>query len=544
MDSQRFTCVDGDNLDTETACRLIVGCVAPRPVAWITSIDEQGRVNAAPFSSYNYVATSPPMVAINIAARATGGATKDTARNIVRSREFLINVASEYNMELMHRSAQEFAPDVSEIEELGIPLLQSRHVKPPRIAISPVQMECRLDQVIVLGRGVNTLYIAEVVAFHLSSEVYDGQRVDTARMRPIARLGGPADTLARGLAHQLQARLQQPVIVDSKAGGAASIGTGFVARAKPDGYTLLMGTSAGHAVTPLMQHIAYDGIADFAFIAVVANQPNVLVVNPDLGVDSLQGLIALAKKQPGKLNYASAGTGGATHLGAEAFLQRAQIRITHVPYGGAAPALKDLLGGQVQVGMLNLGATQAFIEQESSRRWPTVARSARRCCRRLLFNAVTACSSMTSAGMAAVFPAANTSIKTAVLQPATASTPAHCQVDGQINPRTGVDAQKYAINFRLRLPTVWNERFFMLGGGGTDGVLIDPAAMLAQGYATIGTGSGHDNVVDNDLNAGGTASFGVDPQARIDFAYNSYDQVARTGKALLKSYFGKPQNFS
>lgn len=175
--------------------------------------------------------------------------------------------------------------------------------------------------------------------------------------------GGPADTLARGLAHQLQSRLKQPVIVDSKAGGAATIGTGFVARAKPDGYTLLMSTSAGHVVTPLMQRIAYDGIADFAFIAVVANQPNVLVANPDLGVDSLQGLIALAKKEPGKLNYASAGTGGATHLGAEAFLQSAQIKITHVPYGGAAPALKDLLGGQVQMGMLNLAATRAFIEQ-------------------------------------------------------------------------------------------------------------------------------------------------------------------------------------
>ena len=175
--------------------------------------------------------------------------------------------------------------------------------------------------------------------------------------------GGPADTLARGLAHQLETRLKQPVIVDAKAGGAATIGTGFVARAKPDGYTLLVSTSAGHVVTPLMQRIPYDGIADFAFIAVVANQPNVLVVHPALGVDKLQGLIAMAKKEPGKLNYASAGTGGATHLGAEAFLQRAQIKITHVPYGGAAPALKDLLGGQVQVGMLNLGATQAFIEQ-------------------------------------------------------------------------------------------------------------------------------------------------------------------------------------
>ncbi len=175
--------------------------------------------------------------------------------------------------------------------------------------------------------------------------------------------GGPADTLARGLANALETRLKQPVIVDSKAGGTATIGTGYVARAKPDGYTLLISTSAGHVVTPLMQKIPYDGINDFAFIAVVANQPNVLVVNPDLGVGTLQGLIALAKKDPGKLNYASAGTGGATHLGAEGFLQSAQIKITHVPYGGAAPALKDLLGGQVQMGMLNLAATRAFIEQ-------------------------------------------------------------------------------------------------------------------------------------------------------------------------------------
>ena len=175
--------------------------------------------------------------------------------------------------------------------------------------------------------------------------------------------GGPADTMARALAHQLEQRLRQPVIVDAKAGGAATIGTGFVARARPDGYTLLVGTSAGHVVTPLMQKIAYDGLADFAFIAVVANQPNVLVVNTALGVDSLQGLIALARKEPGKLNYASAGAGGATHLGAESFLQRAGIRVAHVPYPGAAPALKDLLGGQVQMGMLNLAATQPFIEQ-------------------------------------------------------------------------------------------------------------------------------------------------------------------------------------
>ncbi|WP_332748929.1 Bug family tripartite tricarboxylate transporter substrate binding protein [Hydrogenophaga sp.] len=173
--------------------------------------------------------------------------------------------------------------------------------------------------------------------------------------------GGPADTMARALAKQMESRLKQPVIVEAKAGGAATIGTGHVARSKPDGHTLLLGTSAGHVVTPLMQRIPYDGIGDFSFIAVVANQPNVLVAHPSLGVEKLQDLVALARKQPGTLNYASAGTGGATHLGAEAFAQAAQIKITHVPYGGAAPALKDLLGGQVQLGMLNLAATKAFI---------------------------------------------------------------------------------------------------------------------------------------------------------------------------------------
>ncbi|MGE0312853.1 MAG: Bug family tripartite tricarboxylate transporter substrate binding protein [Lautropia sp.] len=173
--------------------------------------------------------------------------------------------------------------------------------------------------------------------------------------------GGPADTLARTLARQLEARLGQNVVVESKAGGAATIGTGFVARARPDGYTLLVGTSAGHVVTPLMQRINYDGIADYAFVSILVNQPNVLVVHPGVGVERLQDLVSLARSRPGTLNYASAGAGGATHLGAEVFLKRAGIRISHVPYAGAAPALRDLLGGHVQMGLLNLAATKAFI---------------------------------------------------------------------------------------------------------------------------------------------------------------------------------------
>jgi flavin reductase (DIM6/NTAB) family NADH-FMN oxidoreductase RutF len=192
MAAEQFSFIDGEGMDTDLAYRLIVGCVAPRPVAWITSVDAQGCVNAAPFSSYNYVATSPPMLAINIAQKAgRPGLFKDTARNIETSGEFVVNVATEHNMDLMHQSAQEFAPDVSEAQALGLELLPSRRVKPPRLAIAPVQMECRLRHRIDLGRGINTLYIGEVVAFHLSNEIYDGSRVDSVKMRPIARLGGP-----------------------------------------------------------------------------------------------------------------------------------------------------------------------------------------------------------------------------------------------------------------------------------------------------------------------------------------------------------------
>lgn len=189
MSNTDFTFVAAHGLDTAEAYRLIIGCVVPRPVAWVTTVDGQGCVNAAPFSSYNYVATTPPMVAINIASRE--GTEKDTARNIRETGEFVVNVATEATMELMHACGENYAPGVSETDALGIHLLPSRLVKPPRIALTPVQMECRLDQVVVLGKGINTLYIGEVVAFHLSPDVYDGKRVDSARMRPIARLGGP-----------------------------------------------------------------------------------------------------------------------------------------------------------------------------------------------------------------------------------------------------------------------------------------------------------------------------------------------------------------
>lgn len=184
--------IDAKGMDFPTAYRLLVGAVVPRPIAWVTTVDGTGRVNAAPFSSYNYVATSPPMLAVQISLRAgTDGAEKDTARNIRETGEFVVNVATEANMENIRLSAQNYPPEVSEVEDIGLDLLPSRFVRPPRLAATPIQMECRFDQAVTLGRGINTLYIGEVVAFHLSDRVFDGHRVDVRALAPISRLGGP-----------------------------------------------------------------------------------------------------------------------------------------------------------------------------------------------------------------------------------------------------------------------------------------------------------------------------------------------------------------
>ncbi len=123
---------------------------------------------------------------------------------------------------------------------------------------------------------------------------------------------------------------------------------------------------------------------------------------------------------------------------------------------------------------------------------------------------------------------------------------AHCEVIGKINPRTGVDGRPYAIGFHLRMPDSWNERFYFQGGGGTDGNLGDAlgSGSLSNGYAVVSTDAGHDNTLDFDANAGGTAAFGIDPQARIDYGYNAVDQVTQTAKNLIGDYYGRKIEYS
>ena len=160
--------------------------------------------------------------------------------------------------------------------------------------------------------------------------------------------GGSVDPLARVLAKRLQESLGQTVIVENRPGGNTVVGTDAVAKAPADGHTLLM-TATSHVTTPQLMPAPFDPIKDFAPVATLSSSDMILVVNPSVAANSLRDLIALAKTQPGKLNYASAGIGNPNHLAGELFDMMAGVKTTHIPYKGGAPAITDLVGGQVQM---------------------------------------------------------------------------------------------------------------------------------------------------------------------------------------------------
>jgi tripartite-type tricarboxylate transporter receptor subunit TctC len=162
--------------------------------------------------------------------------------------------------------------------------------------------------------------------------------------------GGSTDVTARIIAQALSERLGQPVLIENRAGAGGNIGADAVAKADPDGYTLLMATSSTFAANPsLYKSLPFDVQKDFAPIAVTAFIPNLLVVNPSVPANNVAELIAYLKANPDKLNFASAGNGTSQHLSGELFNSLAGVRMTHVAYRGGAPAVSDLLGGQVQV---------------------------------------------------------------------------------------------------------------------------------------------------------------------------------------------------
>lgn len=163
--------------------------------------------------------------------------------------------------------------------------------------------------------------------------------------------GGSTDIIGRLVAQRLSQSLGQQVIVDNRGGAGGIVGTEIAARSSPDGYTLTMGTTSTHVIAPAAYGIAkikYDPIKDFVPITLVASTPYLLVVNPSVKATSLKDFVALVKSQPGKLNYASAGSGSTTHLAMEMLKHTAGMDIVHVPYNGNGPAGTAVLGGQVQ----------------------------------------------------------------------------------------------------------------------------------------------------------------------------------------------------
>ncbi len=160
--------------------------------------------------------------------------------------------------------------------------------------------------------------------------------------------GGSTDIIGRTIANKLQESLKQAVVVENKPGQAGGIGASFVAKAAPDGYTLFGGTISTHAINAsLYKNLSYHPVKDFEPVALVATLPNVLIINPSLGVNNVAELIALLKKDPTKRMFASSGAGTSTHLAGEMFGDLIGVKLTHIPYKGTPPALTDVAAGQV-----------------------------------------------------------------------------------------------------------------------------------------------------------------------------------------------------
>jgi tripartite-type tricarboxylate transporter receptor subunit TctC len=174
---------------------------------------------------------------------------------------------------------------------------------------------------------------------------------------------GTTDILARIVAQKLSERLGQQFIIDNRAGAGGNIGADLASKSTPDGYTLLVGTVGTNAINAsLYAKMPYDTAKDFAPIGMIAAVPNVLVVHPSVPVKSVKELIELAKSKPGELNFASSGNGTSIHLSGELFKTMAGVNMNHIPYKGSAPALTDLLGGQVQLMFDNLPSSMPHIK--------------------------------------------------------------------------------------------------------------------------------------------------------------------------------------
>lgn len=210
-----------------------------------------------------------------------------------------------------------------------------------------------MDRSLNLARCLVAVALCSIAGWVSAAEPYPNKPI---RMIVPFGAGGSTDVLIRIVANKLPEAVGQQVVVDNRTGAGGLIGTEIAAKSTPDGYTLL-GTGTPHTIAPnLYKKVPFHPLKDFEPIMQMASQPYGLVVHPSLGVKSVPELIALAKKEPGKHNYASSGQGGAMHLFQALFVNMAGINMVHVPYKGSGPVRADLVGGQIKIGCLGLSS--------------------------------------------------------------------------------------------------------------------------------------------------------------------------------------------
>lgn len=181
--------IDPATLDAEQTYKLMTGIVVPRPIAWVATLNAQGRVNLAPFSCFTFVSSKPPMIGINVGRRA--GKVKDTAANVHARGEFVVHIADGTLIEHVHASAVEHPPEVSEADLLGLVTVPSRRIATPRLATAPIALECRLHCAIAFGDTGSEFIVGEVLAMRLRDGLCRDGKIDTRQLNPICRLGGP-----------------------------------------------------------------------------------------------------------------------------------------------------------------------------------------------------------------------------------------------------------------------------------------------------------------------------------------------------------------
>ncbi len=178
-----------DSLGPEQTYKLMTGIVVPRPIAWISSVSASGLVNVAPFSCYTIVSNKPPMIGVNIGRKA--GARKDTACNIIRSENFVVNIADETLLEPLHQSAAEYPPEISETQLLELETLPGESMPVPRLAAAPISLECTLHSVTPFGETGAEFFVGEIKVLHIRDDLVNNGKIDSTMLRPICRLGGP-----------------------------------------------------------------------------------------------------------------------------------------------------------------------------------------------------------------------------------------------------------------------------------------------------------------------------------------------------------------